>query len=75
MELTWTQLKEVAASPDGSAYAEFWLSAPGSADPQVELASVVAHIGPELERLLRLAAQQTPPQGPTSDDPPAAAAS
>lgn len=70
-EITWTPLNEVAASPDGSAYAEFWLSAPGSADAQLALAGVVAHIGPVLEDLLRSSPQHS--GGQTGDDPPATA--
>lgn len=53
MELTWTPLADVPAAADGSAYAEFWLYAPGSPQRQLALAGVVAHIGPVLEELVR----------------------
>ena len=71
MELTWTHLPDVPAAADGSAYAEFWLYAPGSPERQLALAGVVAHIGPVLEDLLRTSGEPT--SRPPHDDLPSAA--
>ena len=67
MELTWTPLPEVPAVADGSAYAEFWLHAPGSAWRHLALAGVVANNGPVLQELLRTAGD--PPTRPHDDLP------
>ena len=69
MELTWTP-KEVPFAADGSAYAEFWLNAPGSVTAQVALAAVVGHIGPVLQELIRSSPR---PRRQGGDDPPATA--
>lgn len=77
MTLEWATLDGMRASPEGSAYAEFWLGAPDSAsDPQLALAGVVAHIGPVLQDLLRASLREGgAPTGndPGANDPPAAA--
>ena len=70
MELTWTKL-EVNAAPEGSAYAEFWLNARGTAEPQRVLAGVVRHIRPVLEDWLH--ARLDDDGKPTSGDPRSAA--
>lgn len=70
-KLSWVPVEGVAAAPEGSAYAEFWLNAPGWSDPQRALAGVVAHVGPVLEKLTR---PQRPKPEPSPGDDPAAAA-
>lgn len=73
LKLTWTDLKEVEASPDGSAYAEFWLNARGAAEPQRALAGVVRHIRPALVDWLRSHLNDNDKPTP-DDDPPTATA-
>lgn len=69
--LSWIPLEGIAAAPEGSAYAEFWLSAPGAGDQQRALAGVVAHIGPVIEKLA--GGRPGKPDRPADDDSAAAA--